>query len=277
MNLHTMKSHAIKYSYSYSYSYSYLYLNQLNKLIQLNALTKLTKLTKSNPLIQLKNLRLSLCAVLALAAVCSACTSTPAKPLAPLPTVAALDLSRYLGNWYEVSMIPNRFQNMCTADTQANYALTQTWTGDSIAVTNRCRKTDGTIEVANGVAKVVDGSNNTKLKVSFFRPFYGNYWVLALGENTHKTNPINTTSTTHTTSTIDNTNKSTSPEKAVNTTNNLDYDWVLVGEPKREFGWILSRKPVLDAASLEMALQQAVALGYTRNRCVASKQTNPLP
>lgn len=164
----------------------------------------------------------------------AACTSAPPAPMA---TVANVDLNRYLGNWYQVSMIPNKFQAMCVADTQANYSLQDTWTGDSIRVTNRCRKSDGTVEAAVGVAKIVPDSSNAKLKVAFFRPFYGNYWVLALGDN---------------------------------------YDWVLVGEPKREFGWVLSRQPTLDAASLNAAMQRAEALGYQRSQFVTSPQTQPL-
>jgi apolipoprotein D and lipocalin family protein len=93
------------------------------------------------------------------------------------------------------------------------------------------------VQAAQGVAKIVEGTNNAKLKVAFFRPFYGNYWVLALGAN---------------------------------------YDWVLVGEPKREFGWVLSRNPVLDSASLNAALNHAEKLGYSRNQFVASAQTQPL-
>jgi apolipoprotein D and lipocalin family protein len=154
-----------------------------------------------------------------------------------MATVSNVDLNRYFGNWYQVSMIPNSFQKMCVADTQANYALQNTWTGDSIRVTNRCRNSSGEVETAVGVAKIVEGTNNAKLKVAFFRPFYGNYWVLALGDN---------------------------------------YDWVLVGEPKRQFGWVLSRKPVLDAASLDAALNRAEKLGYLREQFVASPQTKPL-
>ena len=126
---------------------------------------------------------------------------------------------------------------MCAADTQANYALQNSWTGDSLRVTNRCRKADGSVESVQGVAKVVSGSENAKLKVSFFRPFYGNYWVLALGEQ---------------------------------------YDWVLVGEPGREFGWVLSRSPQINAASLSAALDKAVQLGYARDQFKVSLQTQPL-
>jgi apolipoprotein D and lipocalin family protein len=180
---------------------------------------------------------LKLLAIALTATLVAACSTTPQAPMA---TVQSVDLNRYLGNWYQVSMIPNSFQKMCVADTQANYALADTWTGDSIRVTNRCRTADGSIETAQGVAKVVEGSNNAKLKVAFFRPFYGNYWVLALGEN------------------------------------GGNYDWVLVGEPKRQFGWVLSRKPMLDDASLNAALAQAEKLGYTRSQFVNSPQTKPL-
>jgi apolipoprotein D and lipocalin family protein len=174
-------------------------------------------------------------AVLAIAvSVLSACSTAPTTPMATVPSV---DLNRYLGSWYQVHFIPNSFQKMCATDTMANYALQDTWTGDSIRVTNRCRKDDGSVQTAQGVAKIVEGTNNAKLKVAFFRPFYGNYWVLALGDN---------------------------------------YDWVLVGEPKREFGWVLSRKPNLDAASLNTALSHAETLGYKRSQFVASPQTQPL-
>ncbi len=167
-------------------------------------------------------------------AVIAACSSAPTAPMATVPSV---DLNRYLGTWHQVSFIPNRFQAMCASDTQANYALQDTWTGDSIRVTNRCLDKNGATETAVGVAKIVPDSNNAKLKVAFFRPFYGNYWVLALGEIGGQ------------------------------------YDWVLVGEPSRQYGWVLSRKPVLDDASLEAALNQARALGYAREQFVTSPQT----
>ena len=160
-------------------------------------------------------------------------TGCTTAPTAPLPTVASVDLARYAGRWYEVAALPNRFQSQCVADTQARYRAT----GDDIEVTNRCRRADGTVEGITGVAKVVDGSANAKLKVSFFRPFYGDYWVLALGP---------------------------------------DYRWALVGEPRREFGWVLSRTPQMAPADLDAALKQAEALGYARTAFKPTPQTQPL-
>lgn len=157
-----------------------------------------------------------------------------AVPTAPLPTVATVDLARYTGAWHEVAALPNRFQAQCVADTQARYRRKDD--GD-IEVRNRCRTADGTVDDITGVAKVVPDSGNARLRVSFFRPFYGDYWVLALDP---------------------------------------DYRWVLVGEPRRQFGWVLSRTPTLAAADLDAALARAEALGYTRSAFKATPQTRPL-
>jgi len=154
-------------------------------------------------------------------------------PTAPLPTVAAVDLQRYAGTWHEVSALPNPFQARCVADTQARYRAL----GDDIEVLNRCRQADGTVASVTGVAQVVPGSGNAKLRVSFFRPFFGDYWVLALAP---------------------------------------DYRWVLVGEPSRRFGWVLSRTPQMAPADLEAALARAETLGYARASFRLTPQTRPL-
>lgn len=152
---------------------------------------------------------------------------------APLPTVAAVDLPRYMGAWYEVASLPNKFQAMCVADTQARYTLNS----GEVSVKNRCRTEKGEVTSVEGFVKVVEGSGNAKLKVSFFRPFYGDYWVLALDP---------------------------------------DYQWVLVGVPSRELAWVLSRKPALDAAVLDGILTKAAALGFDRASFKPTLQTQPL-
>jgi apolipoprotein D and lipocalin family protein len=155
----------------------------------------------------------------------SACNTTDRVPDTNLPTlsaVASVDVPSYLGTWYQQALIPNKFQAVCVSDTSATYLRD----GEGLVVVNQCRRADGQVEKAQGVAKIVEGSNNAKLRVSFFRPFYGDYWVLALDPG---------------------------------------YNWVLVGEPKREFGWILSRDNKLDEATLDQILDRAVSLGYDRN------------
>lgn len=159
--------------------------------------------------------------------------SCKSEPELALPTVPSVDTGRYMGNWYEIALLPNRFQAMCVSDTMATYSLE----GEKVKVKNRCRRSDGKVEEANGTAKVVDGSGNAKLRVSFFWPFYGNYWILALDP---------------------------------------DYRWVLIGEPSREYGWILARSPHLDDATLAMILDKAESLGYSRTSFKPSRQIKAL-
>lgn len=154
----------------------------------------------------------------------------------PMTTVASVDVPGYMGAWYQQALIPNRFQSMCVADTQALYELKST---GEITVTNRCRTESGQIEKAVGIAKAVEGSAGAKLKVSFFRPFYGDYWVLALDPD-------------------------------------ASQGWVLVGEPSRKYAWIMSREPELNKTSFESAMAQALSAGYTREQFVTSPQRQPL-
>ena len=123
------------------------------------------------------------------------------KPeLPPLQTVPKVDLNRYLGTWYEIATIPQRFQKGCTA-VSATYTLRQ---DGKIAVLNECRKDSltGKYKAAKGKAWVVDTLSNAKLKVRFFWPFSGDYWIIELDSN---------------------------------------YQYAVVGHPNRNYLWILSR------------------------------------
>src|SRR5574343_1764548 len=132
-------------------------------------------------------------ALLAASALAVALPARAAESAVPLETVAQVDLTRYAGAWYEIALLPNRFQKQCVADTQARYRLD----GHRVEVVNRCRTASGEVERTAGHAKPVEGSGNAKLRVTFFWPFYGNYWVLDLDP---------------------------------------DYQQVLVGEPSRQYG-----------------------------------------
>jgi apolipoprotein D and lipocalin family protein len=168
--------------------------------------------------------------ILLVSAFAAGCASSS---YAPLPTVAAVDLPRYMGAWYELASLPNKFQAMCVADTQARYTLSS----GEVSVKNRCRTDKGEVTSVDGFVKIVEGSANAKLKVSFFRPFYGDYWVLALDP---------------------------------------DYQWALVGVPSRELAWVLARKPAVDAAVLDGILAKAAALGFDRAAFKKTPQTQPL-
>jgi apolipoprotein D and lipocalin family protein len=159
------------------------------------------------------------------------CTSTQRLELPELRTVEHVDLARYLGTWYEVASFPQRFQRGCTA-TSATYSLRAD--GD-LDVLNRCR--DGTVtgpeRRARGRARVVDRASNAKLEVSFFRPFWGAYWIVEIG-----------------------------PE----------YEYAVVGHPSRDYLWILSRTRAMDPAVYDRILERLRGQGYETERLVRSVQ-----
>jgi apolipoprotein D and lipocalin family protein len=151
---------------------------------------------------------------------------------APDPeTAPKVDLTRYAGLWHEIARTPNWFQNKCASNVRAEYTLQP---NGNITVLNSCTKSDGKPSTAKGTAKLdgKDGSN-AKLKVTFFWPFYGKYWILALDEN---------------------------------------YQWAVVGEPNRKYLWFLSRKPQIDDALYAKLLQIADARGYDTSRITKTKQ-----
>jgi apolipoprotein D and lipocalin family protein len=139
----------------------------------------------------------------------------------PLETVDSVDLERYLGRWYEIASYPMYFQRGCTATT-ADYSLRK---DGLIEVINSCRKesVDGKLKQAKGRAKIVDPTTNAKLKVSFFGPFWGPYWIIDLDP---------------------------------------DYQWAVVGVPSRKYLWILSRSPRIDTALYDEILARLPAKGY---------------
>ena len=63
-----------------------------------------------------------------------------AKSKAALQTVPHVDLTRYMGRWYEIARYPTRFEKDCASDVTATYAQLS---GGKIEVLNECRKADG--------------------------------------------------------------------------------------------------------------------------------------
>lgn len=165
---------------------------------------------------------LSLCAVLLLLA----CTRKGGTGIPP-ETARRVDLARYMGTWYEIARYPNSFQTGCSQST-ATYSLQE---DGRVRVVNRCLGKTGK-EEAHGTAKVVDRTTNAKLKVTFFWPFYGDYWILDLGEN---------------------------------------YDYAVVGTPDRKYLWILSRTPVMEDALYERLLLKIGQLGFDPKRLLKEK------
>jgi len=105
------------------------------------------------------------------------CASRP-----PLATVPSVDLSRYVGKWYEIAKYPNFFQRGCAGNTTAEYSANP---DGSIRVVNQCIGKNGKPMRVTGRATVVPGSQNAKLKVSFGGPFSGAYWIIGLDEKNY--------------------------------------------------------------------------------------------
>jgi apolipoprotein D and lipocalin family protein len=139
----------------------------------------------------------------------------------PLEVVDHVDLERYLGTWYEIATIPKRFQKGCVGVT-ATYSLRP---DGKIRVINRCRKEtlDGKLRDIEGKAWVVDKTTNAKLKVQFFWPFSGDYWIIEL---------------------------------------DADYRWAVVGHPNRTYLWILSRTPHMAQALYDDLIDRIGNKGY---------------
>ena len=107
--------------------------------------------------------------VLAAIAV-AGCVSGPKVDNAP---VAALDLNRYLGEWYEIARFDHSFERGIER-AKANYMLNEDGT---IKVVNSGVK-DGKSKTAIGKGKRTD--TPALLRVSFFGPFYADYRVMKI-------------------------------------------------------------------------------------------------
>jgi len=145
-----------------------------------------------------------------------------------LEVVPHVELEKYLGKWYEIAHLPAKFQEGCN-ETTATYTLLK---DGSISVLNQCTK-NGKMKQAKGKAKVVDKNSNAKLKVTFFWPFSGDYWIIKLGN---------------------------------------DYDYSVVGTPNRKYLWILSRTPQMDDKLYSQLVEYAKSKGFDVNKLIKTLQ-----
>ncbi|WP_367652074.1 lipocalin family protein [Polynucleobacter antarcticus] len=141
--------------------------------------------------------------------------------LPPVQTITSLDVSRYLGTWYEIAKFPNWFQRKCISDTKAVYS---TKPDGNLQVLNSCRLSNGDISTAEGEARQIGAKDSPKLEVRFapvwlsFLPMvWGDYWVIDLDSQ---------------------------------------YQLAVVSDPRREYLWILSRTPQIDLSVYEQLLQK---------------------
>jgi len=148
-----------------------------------------------------------------------------------LQTVPNADLKRYAGKWYEIASFPKRFQKGCNCTT-AEYTLTNK---DYVIVENRCNKDsiNGKQSYIKGKAFVVKNSGNAKLKVQFFWPFKGDYWIIDLAN---------------------------------------DYSYAVVGHPNRKYLWILSRTAKMNESTYQQIISRIKEKGFDISKINLTKQ-----
>ena len=161
------------------------------------------------------------------------------KPEEKLEAVTYVDLARYIGTWYEIARLPNGFQKKCVSDVTANYTIQD---DGQIKVVNRCRCEDGTFTEAEGRARKASSDGpNSKLEVRFapaflsFLPFvWGKYWIIDLAE---------------------------------------DYSYAIIGEPSREYLWILGRSSKMDEQQLNEIIERIKTKGFDVSKLIRTKHT----
>ena len=156
-----------------------------------------------------------------------------------LTTIGSLDVSRYIGIWYEIVKYPNSFQRKCASDTTAEYSIQQ---DGNVQVINCCRKADGDTTEAVGAARQIGDKNSPKLQVrfaptwlSFIPAVWGDYWVIDLDSA---------------------------------------YRLAAVSEPKREYLWLVSRTPKVEQAKYDALLVRLAGMGFDLGRLEVSKQSD---
>jgi len=175
-------------------------------------------------------------AVILLLSLCVASTA-PVAQTSALKPIAALDVQRYMGTWYEIAKYPNWFQKKCVSHTRALYTLQPDGT---VRVDNRCMTESGEDSQAIGQARQIGAATSPKLEVRFapawlsFIPLvWGDYWVIDL---------------------------------------DAQYQLVAVSEPKREYLWILSRTPTISPAAYNDLTSRLTLNGFDLKRLEPTRQ-----
>lgn len=138
-----------------------------------------------------------------------------------LKTVDSVNIKMYCGKWYEIASYPQRFQRGCNCTT-AEYTYTEK---GYVLVENRCYKenVNGKQSYIKGKAFIEKHSGNAKLKVQFFWPFTGKYWIIDLAS---------------------------------------DYSYAVVSHPNKKYLWILSRTAKMNEQVYQAILTRLKEKGF---------------
>jgi lipocalin len=145
--------------------------------------------------------------------------------------VSSVDLNRYKGLWHEIARLPFYFERKLKC-TSATYTIRD---DGRITVLNKGHYiTDPRKSTSSkGVAWIPDKNSPAKLKVQFFWPFSGDYWIMELDK---------------------------------------DYQYVLIGEPSHKNLWILAREKKMEESTYRMLLQKAIDNGYDVKKIIRVEQ-----
>ena len=175
--------------------------------------------------------KILLCVLVLLPLFLSGCVTNDEGGMRPLKTVNFVDLDRYTGQWYEIARYEHRFQEGCVGS-KATYTVRN---DGKITVLNECfdESFSGKLRSVKGKAWVVDKETNARLKVSFFWPFAGDYWIIDLGQN---------------------------------------YEYAIVGHPSRKYLWVLSRSPEMDEDVYQSILARLQKQEYDTAKLIRTEQ-----
>ncbi len=148
-----------------------------------------------------------------------------------LQTVPKVDLHKYAGKWYEIASYPQWFQKNCYCTT-AEYTISEK---GYVIVENRCNRggLNGKKSYIRGKAFVQKNAGNAKLKVQFFWPFKGDYWIIDLAD---------------------------------------DYSYAVVSNPDKKYLWILSRTQKMNDGVYQEILSRLKSKGYDLSKLKKTTQ-----
>lgn len=183
------------------------------------------------------SMRMQLSAYCALAFSCLLAADVNAQPTPSVKAISQIDISQYMGRWYEIAKLPNWFQRNCAQNTQATYQLINP---AQIQVLNQCQTAHGEMIQALGMARPRANGQPAQLEVRFAPSWlgwlpivWGDYWVLDLDPQ---------------------------------------YQLAAVGDPSKKYLWILSRTPQISEASYKALTQRLSLMGFDVSRLEKTTQ-----
>lgn len=140
--------------------------------------------------------------------------------------IGNFELNRYLGTWYEIARLDSRFEKDLD-NVSAQYSLDRD--SNVLVLNSGYNKVKKEWAKAEGQAKFRGNQQTAALKVSFFKPFYSGYNIIALDAN---------------------------------------YRYALVAGKDLDYLWILSREKSIPNDIQVKYLEIASAIGYDISKLI---------